>query len=173
MRRPPAALIRAVLGDTATATLLLIVACGPALAAVDTHCEVHAGVSAPSTTDVDMLAIELVDHGDAGTLPVGPLDADSDRLTSRPQAAIDATILRQIFDETVPDEVEEPAPASTAPLAEVAAPSGSEERPALIDAEDSDELTDENDLPNAIPRVPGVSDDDMRRYRERMYRTDI
>ena len=85
------------------------------------------------------------------------------------------TILREIFDESVPEDHEAAAatPISSphaAPLAELTAPDLLDKSRSIDDAEIRD---DERGVNGVNTRVPGVSEDDLARYRRQMFRTDI
>ena len=85
------------------------------------------------------------------------------------------TILREIFDESVPEDHEAAAatPISSphaASLAELTAP-GLREKSRNID--DAEIREDKRAVSGVNTRVPGVSEDDLSRYRRQMFRTDI
>ena len=85
------------------------------------------------------------------------------------------TILREIFDESVPEDHEAAAatPISSphaAPLAELTAPDLLDKSRSIVDAEIRE---DERGVNGVNTRVPGVSEDDLARYRRQMFRTDI
>jgi len=86
------------------------------------------------------------------------------------------TILREIFDEAVPEEQE----AEAAPLAVLAAPDLREISrdidAAEVDGTDPDEpevRKSESDLTRVKTSVSGISEDELSRFRQQMFRTDI
>jgi hypothetical protein len=85
-------------------------------------------------------------------------------------------ILREIFDEAVPEEQE----AEAAPLAVLAAPDLREISrdidAAEVDDTDLDEPENrksESDLTRVKTSVSGISEDELARFRHQMFRTDI
>lgn len=144
--------------------MLLGLCCAPALA------------SSGFSTVCEKLSLETVDLGTSTTIdPASPIDAaDAPRavmaLTPKTE-----TILRQIFDETIPEgqEAIESAPVTSpkaAPIAELTAPALQEQR---RDIEASEKVDTETDVKSIDTRVPGLSDEELRRYRRQMFRTDI
>jgi hypothetical protein len=84
-----------------------------------------------------------------------------------------ASILREIFDEAVPEEQD----AEAAPLAVLAAPDLREISrdidAADLDGVDSDNRKSESDLTRVKTSVSGISEDELSRFRHQMFRTDI
>ena len=84
-----------------------------------------------------------------------------------------ASILREIFDEAVPEEQD----AEAAPLAVLAAPDlreiSRDIAAADLDGVDSDDRKSESDLTRVKTSVSGISEDELSRFRHHMFRTDI
>lgn len=113
-----------------------------------------------ASSGVEDLAIDVADPGSVAAVQLTP------RI---------ASILREIFDETVPEEqdVENATPVnppSAAPLAELIAPD-LREKSRSIDA--ADIRKSESDLTRVKTNVSGVSEDELSRFRRQMFRTDI
>jgi hypothetical protein len=127
--------------------LLLAFCCAPALA----------------STGVEDVAIDVVDPGTASSVVTVELN---------PRVA---SILREIFDETVPvgQTVEHATPASlpsAAPLARVVTPDLLEQS---RDVDDARIDKPESDLTRIKTNVSGASEDELSRFRRQMFRTDI
>ena len=134
-------------GGKGAAALLLALCCTPALA----------------SSGVEDLAIDVADPGTARSVAAVQMN---------PRVA---SILREIFDETVPEEqdVENATPVnlpSAAPLAELSAPD-LREKSRSIDA--ADIRKSDSDMTKVKTNVSGVSEDDLSRFRRQMFRTDI
>lgn len=124
----------------------------------------------------DELTVETVDHVpiiDDATMRLGMVDQSPPALAST-TPRVDH-ILRQIFDETPPDDVgsdDSGARSTAAPLVEFRTPD-------LVDDTSDDfrpeSMESQGDMPAPMvdPRFPGLSDADAERYRRQMYRTDI
>lgn len=154
---------------TKAASLLLGLSCAPALA------------SSGYTSICEKLSIETVDLATSSTIDPGvrieteSLEVADSRPVANPLTPKAETILRQIFDEAVADDQEtiEPTPVTSpnaAPIAELTAPVIREQR---RDIESSDTASGEADSVPVDARVPGLSDEELLRYRRQMYRTDI
>lgn len=158
---------------------LLVVALGsvtsPALAATgaDTRCD--QSVASPQMTDVrsSNLTVEVVDHGATESVTPGQLSIDSaiedggttiPSVDDRPRVE---TLLRRIFDEP---QLRTP---EIAPAEEV------DERSAPFAVDKSDNGEEKtptgsgDDASDIAPRLPGVSGDELLRFKQQMYRTDI
>ena len=154
---------------TIAAGLLLGLSCAPALA------------SSGYTDICEKLTLETVDLATSSTID------PSARIETETLEAIDATpvanpltpkaetILRQIFDEAVADDQETIEPTAVkspnaAPIAELTAPVIREQR---RDIESNKKEPNDADANPVDARVPGLSDEELLRYRRQMYRTDI
>lgn len=129
------------------AAMLLSLCCAPALA----------------STGVEDLSIEIDES--AVSSPATMIE-----LTPRV-----ATILREIFDERVPDEqaADDATAADTSiatPLAEILAPDLREQSRKLDEA---GMRKSEGDLTRVNTNLSGISEDQLSRFRQQMFRTDI
>lgn len=131
-----------------TAAMLLTLCCAPALA----------------STGVEDLSIDIDES--AVTSPAIMIE-----LTPRV-----ASILREIFDERVPDQqsaddatIGDTSIAAT-PLAELPAPNLREQSRKLDEA---DIRKPESDLTRINTNLSGISEDQLARFRQQMFRTDI
>ena len=151
------------------AALLLGLFCAPALA------------SSGFSTMCEKLHLETVDLATSSTIdPTSRIDSESTDAADTQPAIIALTpnaetILREIFDETIPEGqvANDPAPVTSpkaAPIAELTAPAVQEQR---RDIEAKEEADADRDVQSIDTRVPGLSDDELLRYRRQMYRTDI
>ena len=130
-----------------TAAMLLTLCCAPAL----------------SSTGVEDLSIDI----------------DESTVTS-PATTIEMTprvafILREIFDERVPDDQAADDPtagdiSNATPLAELPAPDLREQSRELGDTGIRES---ESDLTRVNTNLSGISEDQLSRFRDQMYRTDI
>lgn len=158
MQERPAPIVAALSG-TGAAAVLLAFWCAPVFAAgSDVLCEQAATASVSLDVPVEELSIAVVDLERAGP-----------SILMAPRVE---TILREIFDETVPEDQEaaDATPISSphaASLAELTAPDLREKSRTIDETEIRE---DERDVST---RVPGVSEDDLSRYRRHMFRTDI
>jgi len=138
----------------------------------DARCD--QSVDLPRLLDIpaEKLTIEVVDHGTSRAVAVGELSVDdlivgddaANPLDIRPRVDV---LLRKIFDEpqlgTLQAPQAEDVDARHVPLAVDKTENG-EEAAATVDSGDgSDRAT----------ALPGVSDDDLMRFKQQMYRTDI
>ena len=166
---------------TGTAALLLVFCCAPAFASgSDTLCAQGTSVSISFDVPVDDLAVTFVDLGTAIAVPEeealpGSIDESATLAPSVSTTPRVDRILREIFDESVPDdyEIANATPSSSpnaASLAELTAPV-MREQSRDIDAVRIDEA--DNNVTGVTTSVPGLSEDEMTRYRRQMLRTDI
>lgn len=164
-----------------TAALLLVFCCAPAFAAgSDSLCALGTSVEITFDVPVDELTVTFVDLGAAKAVPEeealpGTIDASVTQTPSVSTTPRVDRILREIFDEAVPDDyvIAEATPSSSpnaASLAELTAPV-LREKSRDIDETRLDDA--ERDVTGVITRVPGLSEDEMARYRRQMLRTDI
>lgn len=137
------------------AALLLALCCAPALA--------------------DLGQTDAVSAADAPPETVEDLYSRAPSVSMAPRVE---TILREIFDERVP-EGQEAADATAvsspnaAPLAELTAP-GLREKSRDIDTSAESKIRDaDKDVTGVSTNVPGLSSDELSRYRREMFRTDI
>lgn len=183
MQERPATTVEtlAALSGRGTAALLLALCCVPALAAgTNELCEEAAARALSLDVPVQELAIQIVDHGIANSVAAGKSTAAaSDELDSYapismvPQAE---TILREIFDESIPEDHEAAKAApikspNAAPLAELTAPVLREKSQYII--ADPEVREGDRDAGESNTSVPGVTDEELLRYRRQMFRTDI
>ena len=162
-------------GLSALLVFALGFAMSPALAATgaDTRCD--QSVDSPQMPDVrnSNLTIEVVDHGATESVAPGQLSIDRARedggtatpsVDDRPRVE---TLLRRIFDE----------PQLRTP--ELAPAEEAEERsaPFAVDKSENGEekasTAPGDDASDVAPRLPGVSGDELLRFKQQMYRTDI
>ena len=142
--------------------MLLAFWCSPAFAAgSDVLCENAAAADVSLDVPVEDLSIVLVDLQSTVPSAIKPPRVE--------------TILREIFNETVPEDQKDEdatpiAAPHAAPLAELTAPDLREKSRNIDDAEIREDTRGINDVST---RVPGVSEDDLSRYRRHMFRTDI
>jgi hypothetical protein len=158
---------------------LLVVAFGfamsPALAATgaDTRCD--QSVDSQQMPDVrnSNLTLEVVDHGPTESVTPGRLSIDSavedggnaiPSVDDRPRVE---TLLRRIFDEPQL-RTRELAPAEEAD--ERSAPFAVDKSE---NAEEKASTAPGDDASDMAPRLPGVSGDELLRFKRQMYRTDI
>ena len=150
-------------------------ALSPALAATgaDTRCDQSVDSAQMPDAHNNNLTLEVVDHMATDSLAAGQLSIDSaleDGGSAAPSTddppRVEA-LLRKIFDETQlytpevssPEDVDE----RSAPLAVNKTDNGEEQTP-----------SGSRDVANEIaPRLPGVSGDELLRFKQQMYRTDI
>ena len=162
-------------GLSASLVFALGFAISPALAATgaDTRCDQP--VDSPQMADVsnNRLTLEVVDHGTTETVTPGQLSIDSavedggnanPSVDDRPRVE---TLLRRIFDEpqlrTPEFAPAEEADERSAPFAVDKSENG----------EDKASSAAGNDANDVTPRLPGVSGDELLRFKQQMYRTDI
>ena len=151
----PARRYRAAIGGKSSAALLLAFCCAPALA--------------------DLGQTDSVSAADAPPTIIEDLNSQAPSVSMTPRVE---TILREIFDESVP-EGQEAADATAvsspnaASLAELTAP-GLREKSRNINTSAESTIGDaEKDVTGVRTSVPGLSEDELSRYRRQMFRTDI
>ncbi len=156
----------ATLAGVTAASMLLGICCAPALAApADVLCEETSEHTASLEVEADEFSVDVVDHGTDDLVddsPLGPMIPRAD------------TILRQIFDETLPAGQADSA--ATAASESAAAPIAELTKPVERVAEkaDSDKDTEPVEGTREMEtHLPGYAEDEVRRYRRQMYRTDI
>ena len=115
------------------------------------------------------LTIDVVNHGPTDEIDVAPTIDESyeeESATGRPSSRVEY-LLRKIFDEpqlrTIDAEELQESDEITAPLAV--------DKTEAVDESASDSNSEEIS-PNAAG-LPGVSEDDLARFKQQMYRTDI
>ena len=146
---------QAAIGGKSAAALLLALYCAPALA--------------------DLGQTDSVSAADAPPVTVEDLNSQAPAVSMAPRVK---TILRDIFDESVPEgQADADATAISSPnaasLAELTAP-GLRENSRDLDSSDELNIRDaEKDVTGVSTSVPGISEDDLSRYRRQMFRTDI
>ena len=172
-RPAPTVTTVAALRGTGAAVVLLAFWCAPVFAAgSDVFCEKAAIASVSLDVQIEDLAIAVVDHGITDAVSAAGLEPAAPSVLMAPRVE---TILREIFDETVPadHEAADATPISSphaASLAELTAPVLREQGKKIDDAEIRE---DKLGVSGVNTRVPGVSEDDLSRYRRQMFRTDI
>ena len=155
MQERPANRCLYAIGGKSTAALLLALCCGPALA--------------------DLGETDSISAADAPLETTEDLNSRAPSISMAPRVG---TILREIFDERVPEghaaaEATAISSPNAAPLAELTAP-GLREKSRDIDSSDELKIRDaEKDVTGISTSVPGRSEDDRSRYRREMFRTDI
>lgn len=177
MRRSPETSIKAAHSGRLTAVLGLcaLTISSVASAGVTSLCDTR--TIDPPDLDIHSaeLTIELIDLGTTVVpvdLGVG-IDAEAMTLPARPD--VDA-MLNRMFDQS--DKLELPAvrassPAQRFPVAELS--TSAIEPEASMNGTEASENDAETDVgpPAVSTRIPGLSEDELRRYRRKMYRTDI
>ena len=172
---------RAATRGAGTAALLLVFCCAPAFGAgSDLLCDQPATVNITLDIPIDELVVSFVDLGAATAAPgddalPGSLDDLASRAPSVSTTPRVERILREIFDESVPadHEATTATPSSlpnAAPLAELTAPVLREKS---RDMNDTKVDRTDNDVIGVNSRVPGLSEEELSRYRREMLRTDI
>ena len=174
MRERPAPTATAIRG-TGTAALLLVFCCAPAYSAgSDALCAQSVSPNISFDIPIDELSLTMVDLG----VSAAEYDTEPDQVIQPPSVATAPRverILREIFDESLPanQEAADATPSSSpnaASLAELTAPGLQE----MSRAVDKTKIRDvEKDVTEVTTRVPGVSEDELARYRRQMFRTDI
>lgn len=180
MRRSPETSINAALGATLTAVLgLCALTISPvASAGVTSLCDtrtidppdldIHAGEMTGELT------IELIDLGRLAPVDLDvTIDADAMTLPAPPD--VDAMLKRmfQLSDNFESPAVHAQSPVQRFPVADLSTPAIETE--VSMSGTDASENEAETDIgpPAVSTRIPGLSEDDLRRYRRKMYRTDI
>ncbi len=176
MPRSPETLIKAALGDSLTAVLGLAALTFSHLASAGVTSLCDSRTIDPPDIDIHPaeLTVELIDLGSSAPVDLDvTIDAQMPTLPAPPD--LDAK-LQRVFE--VADNFESASvPASSAvrryPVADLTPPSIEAE--VSMNGSDVAEIDQDNEIspPAVSTRVPGLSDDDLRRYRNKMYRTDI
>ena len=155
MQERPAKGYRAAISGQSAAALLLALCCAPAMA--------------------DLGQTDSISAADAPPETIEDLHSRAPSVSMAPRVK---TILREIFDESIPEgqEAADATPISSpnaAPLAELTAP-GLREKSRNIDTPDASTILEaKKDATGVTTRVPGLSEDELSRYRRQMFRTDI
>ncbi len=167
----------------AAALLALAIACAPALASSSlTPCDEEARNAQSLDVPALELSIRTADLGSADAVTAGrqPLDQPIESresalplLTLTPRAE---SILQKMFEEPQfsPPSQLDPLPAETgksAPVAEVIAPQPGGDK--IEQPDDVDARIESEESNGVSTRLPGVTTDDLVRFKRRMYRTDI
>ena len=163
-------------GLNALLLLALSASMSPALAATgaDTRCD--QSVDSPQMPDVrnSNLTLEVVDHAVPNSAAPGQVSVDSaieDGGSKVPSAINDPprveTLLRRIFNE----------PQLRAPEAPPAEEADERSAPFAVDKSENGEETKStvtgDEASDVAPGLPGVSGDELVRFKQQMYRTDI
>lgn len=176
MRRSPETMVQAAHGDTLSAVLgLCALMFSPiAIAGATSLCDNR--TIDPPDLDIEAreLTIELVDLGAPASVDIDiSIDTDARTLPSPPDMDV---MLKRLFDlSDEPDRVRmnRGSPAARVPLVELSTPVIRTEMPVTAAEEGSNDSDTEVAPPAVSTRIPGLSDDELRRYRSKMYRTDI
>ena len=162
-------------GLSALLLLALGSAMSPALAATGADARCDQSVDSPQMSDVrdSKLTLEVVDHGVTKSVAPGQLSIDSAiedggaTIHSADDPPRVETLLRRIFDE----------PQLRAPEGTPAEEADERSAPFAVDksenGEDKTPAGPRNEANDAAPRLPGVSGDELLRFKQQMYRTDI
>ena len=156
---------------------LLVLALGasvsPALAATGTNCDQAAESPPLPEPGTGALNFEVVEHAISGHEAPGRLSVDGSAesggsgLETDPGPPRVETLLRRIFDETqlrAPDFLESDEPEErNAPMAI--------DKPESVNSTSAAPGEAEDVVPG--PRLPGISRDELLRFKRQMYRTDI
>lgn len=187
MRQETHRVSRAVSGALpATSLLLLLSCCAVSVAsAAEISCNrsLTAGISTDATAPADELHLRMVDLGNvtesSEPAPADELDfggtAPAPDLSSRARSL---AILKEIFGEAAyEDDIDarlpphDLVPAGNNPATEE---SQSLRQPAAATESEPDATSGENsEAADSDARLPGISDEEAKRYRSQMYRTDI
>lgn len=176
MRRSPETSIKAALGGTLTAVLgLCALTISPvASAGVTSLCDTR--TIDPPDLDIHAaeLTIELIDLGTSAPVDL-EVSIDAQAMTVPAPPDIDA-MLERMFERS--DKPESPAvharsPVQRFPAAELS--TSTIEPESSMSGTEATESEAETDVgpPAVSTRIPGLSEDELRRYRRMMYRTDI
>lgn len=176
MRRSPETLIKAALGDAFPAVLGLCALAFSTVASAGVTSLCDTRTIEPPDLDItaDELTIELVDLGTSASIDLDT-GVDTDTIVLQAPPDVDA-MLKQVFDLSEKQALRD---ARTSPgiehrLADLSPPAMQSEAP--MSTTDETEAAADSDTPQrpaVSTRVPGLSEDDLRRYRSKMYRTDI
>ena len=143
----------------------------PALASsgVDTLCDRSTGNTTAAEVPHTPLTIQVVDHGAANSVAAGEpgVDEEVDASSTRQLRPRTDIILRRIFDDSRLADGDDArfadADALSAPLADEK-------------SSDTEDASNSGDVPSrgqTATQLPGVSEDELLRFRQRMYRVDI
>ena len=167
----------------AAALLALAIACAPALASSSLAlCDEESRKAQSLDVPAVELSIRTADLGSADAVTAGgqPLDQPIESrkwalplLTLTPRAE---SILQKMFEEPQfsPPSQLDPLPAETGksgPVAEVITPQPGGDK--IEQPDDVDARNESEELNGVSTRLPGVTTDDLVRFKRRMYRTDI
>lgn len=146
--------LAAISGQSAAA-LLMVLCCSPALA--------------------DLGATDSISAADAPPETIDDLHSRAPSVSTAPRVE---TILREIFDENVPvDHEAADATAISSPnaasLAELTAPGLREKSRNIDNVDEAESHEAQSDIGAVSTSIPGLSEDDLSRYRRQMFRTDI
>ena len=175
MRRSPETLVKATRGNASSAALGLCALMFASIASAGTTSLCDTRTIDPPDLDIQAseLTIELTDLGAPTVIDIDvSIEADTRALTAPPD--VDA-MLRRVFN--LSDDVERnsarSSPAVRIPVVELSTPAARSDTPiSVTDEPDSD--ADTEVVPPAVStRIPGLTEDELRRYRSKMYRTDI
>lgn len=179
MRRSPATMINAPSGETVLAMLAACTLLVPAvaIAGVDTLCDQDSHNNATLDIEVADLSIELTDVPANQTFMPVDLDIAIDLDEYQVPLPDDHLQIERLFDQAhvnqLPDSIS-PRDSIHPPLVELSKPAVSDSSAELLEEPVDAKSNDAADAPPAVnTRVPGLSQDDLQRYRQRMYRTDI
>ena len=153
------------------ALLVLAAWASPALASAgpETLCDQAVNVADMPVPSSDKLTIDVVNHGPTDDIDAAPSIDDSyeeSSATGRTKSRVEV-LLRKIFDEpqlrTIDAGEIQESDQVTAPLAV--------DKTEAVDETTSD--TNSEDSTSNAAGLPGVSEDDLARFKRQMYRTDI
>lgn len=176
MRGSPETLIKAVLGESVAAVLAIVglSISSAASAGVISLCDTDTIEVPDLDLDTGTLTVELIDLGSPVTIDVD-IAVDTDALALPPPPDIDE-MLKQMFDVYHDHDLTDKqsrVPETSPSLAELSAQPIETESP-MLGTGDAGSAVDTDTIPPAVStRVPGLSEDDLQRYRRKMYRTDI
>ena len=176
MRRSPETLIKATLGDALPAVLGLCALAFSTVASAGVTSLCDTRTIDPPDLDIpaDELTVELIDLGTSAAVDLDT-DVVPDTMALQAPPDVDA-MLKQVFDltEKQAQRGAHRSPVIEVPLADLSPPAIRTDAP-ISTADDTEAATDTDTVqqPEVATRVPGLSEDDLRRYRSKMYRTDI
>lgn len=175
MPRSPETMIKAAHGDASTAVLGLcaLIFSTPASAGTSSLCDTRTIDPPNLNIQAKELTIELIDLGVPASVDIdASIEADARALTAPPD--VDA-MLKRMFN--LSDDVERDgvrsSPAVRLPVVELSTPAVRTESPIPVSEEPDDGADTEVAPPAVSTRIPGLTEDELRRYRSKMYRTDI
>ena len=175
MRRSPETSVKATHGNASTAVLGLCALMFSSIAGAGTTSLCDTRTIDPPDLDIQAseLTIELTDLGAPTSIDINvSIEADTRVLTAPPD--VDA-MLKQVFN--LSDDVERngarSSPAVRIPVVELSTPAVRSETPIAVTEEPNSDADTEVAPPGVSTRIPGLTEDELRRYRSKMYRTDI